>query len=100
MMATKSDDFTARMFEAINSMMLDVLAATARKDYEDRRRRQMQGQAKAKVEGRYKGRQEDVERNAGIAGMLDAGQSWSTIQAATGASRATIAKIAKRQRAA
>jgi uncharacterized protein YerC len=28
--------------------------------------------------------------------MLKAGQSWSTIQAATGCSRATIAKIAKR----
>ena len=35
-----SDDFTSRMFEAINSMLLDMLAAVARKDYEDRRRRQ------------------------------------------------------------
>jgi hypothetical protein len=34
------DDFTARMFDAINSMMLDMLAAVARKDFEDRRRRQ------------------------------------------------------------
>jgi DNA invertase Pin-like site-specific DNA recombinase len=76
--------------------LLDMLAAVARKDYEDRRRRQAQGQAKAKAEGKYKGRQEDTERNAGIAGMLAAGQSWSTIQAATGCSRATIAKIAKR----
>ena len=46
MMATpNSDDFTSRMFEAVNGMMLDVLAAVARKDYEDRRRRQAQGQA-------------------------------------------------------
>jgi DNA invertase Pin-like site-specific DNA recombinase len=38
-MATKSpDEFTARMFEAINSMLLDMLAAVARKDYDDRRR--------------------------------------------------------------
>jgi hypothetical protein len=43
------------------------------------------------------GRVEDVARNAGIASMLKAGQSWSAIQAATGCSRATIAKIAKRQ---
>src|SRR5262245_35208447 len=43
-MMTKSDDaFTARMFEALNAMMLDMLAAIARKDYDDRRRRQMQG---------------------------------------------------------
>jgi DNA invertase Pin-like site-specific DNA recombinase len=41
---------------AINGMLLDMLAAVARKDYDDRRRRQAQGQAKAKAEGRYKGR--------------------------------------------
>ena len=53
MMTTASADaFTTRMFEAINGMMLDMLAAVARKDYEDRRRRQAQGQAKAKAEGR------------------------------------------------
>ena len=99
MMAAKiGDDFTGRMFEAINGMLLDMLAAVARKDYEDRRRRQAQGQAKAKAEGRYRGRTEDVERNAGIASMIAAGASWSAIQAATGCSRATIAKIAKRQK--
>ena len=97
MMATNSaDEFTVRMFEAINGIMLDMLAAVARKDYDDRRRRQAQGQAKAKAEGRYKGRPEDAERNDGIARMLDAGQSWGSIQRETGCSRATIAKIAKR----
>ena len=97
MMAAKADEFTGRMFEAINNMLLDMLAAVARKDYDDRRRRQAQGQAKAKTEGKYKGRVEDVARNAGIASMLKSGQSYSAIQAAMGCSRATIAKIAKRQ---
>ena len=98
MMATNNaDEFTVRMFEAINRLMLDVLAAVARKDYEDRRRRQTQGQAKAKAEGRYKGRPEDTARNRDIAVMLAAEQSWSMIQRAIGCSRATIAKIAKRQ---
>jgi DNA invertase Pin-like site-specific DNA recombinase len=99
MAAKTADEFTGRMFEAINGMMLDMLAAIARKDYEDRRRRQMQGQAKAKAEGLYKGRPEDIARNDGIAAMLRAGQSWTTIQNATGCSRATIAKIAKRKAA-
>jgi len=99
MAARKVDDFTARMFDAINGMMLDVLAAVARKDYEDRRRRQAQGQAKARAEGRYKGRKENVARNAAIASMLKGGSSWSGIQVATGCSRATIAKIAKRETA-
>jgi DNA invertase Pin-like site-specific DNA recombinase len=77
-------------------MLLDMLAAIGRKDYEDRRHRQAQGQAKAKAEGLYKGRPEDTARNAGIVGMLNAGQSRSAIRAATGCSRATIAKLAKR----
>jgi len=50
-------------------MMLDVLAAVARKDYEDRRRRQAQGQAKARAEGKYKKRVENVARNSGIGPM-------------------------------
>jgi DNA invertase Pin-like site-specific DNA recombinase len=92
----KADAFTVRMFDAINQMMLDMLAAVARKDYEDRRRRQAEGQARAKAEGRYKGRPEDVKRNSGITQMLKSGLSWSQIQAATGCSRATVAKLSKR----
>jgi DNA invertase Pin-like site-specific DNA recombinase len=96
-MATgKVDDFTARMFEAINGMLLDMLAAVARKDFEDRRRRQMQGQAKAQAAGKYIGRPEDKRRNARIAGMLKAGASYTSIQVTFGCSRATVAKIAKR----
>lgn len=95
-LAVPSDEFTARMFTAVNGMMLDVLAAVSRKDYDDRRRRQAQGQAKAKAEGRYKGRKEDAERNAGIAGMMAHGATWSSIQKTARCSRATIAKIARR----
>jgi DNA invertase Pin-like site-specific DNA recombinase len=100
MASSTADEFTGRMFEAINGMLLDMLAAVARKDYVDRRRRQAQGQAKAKAEGLYRGRPEDVDRNDGIARMLAGGQSWGSIQSVTGCSRATIAKIAKRLKAA
>ena len=96
MVTGNGDEFTARMFDAINGMLLDMLAAVARKDYDDRRRRQAQGQAKAKVEGRYKGRPEDAERNAGIASLLAEGRSWSFIQDMTGCSRGPVAKVAKR----
>jgi DNA invertase Pin-like site-specific DNA recombinase len=95
-LAAPADEFTGRMFAAINGMLLDMLAAIARKDYEDRRRRQAQGIQRAKVAGAYRGRPEDTARNDGIAGMLKGGMSWSAIQAATGCSRATIAKVAKR----
>jgi len=93
--ATKPDDFTGRMFEAINAMLLDMLAAVARKDYEDRRRRQAQGQAKAKAEGRYKGRPADTKRHAAIADMLGRGMSWKSIMDATDCSRTTVAAVAK-----
>jgi DNA invertase Pin-like site-specific DNA recombinase len=95
-LAAPGDEFTARMFAALNAMMLDMLAAVTRKDYEDRRRRQAQGIVKAKAAGAYRGRPEDTARNAGIARMLRSGMSWTAIQGATGCSRATIAKVAKR----
>lgn len=96
MMTRDTDEFTSRMFEAVNAMLLDMLAAIARKDYDDRRRRQAQGIVKAKAEGRYRGRPEDAKRNAAIEKMLRAGQSWSSVIAATGASRSTLARLAKR----
>ena len=90
------DEFTGRMFTAVNAMMLDVLAAVARKDYDDRRRRQAEGTAKARASGLYKGRRENMARNDGIAAMLRAGSSWQQIRDATGCSRGTIAKVRKR----
>jgi DNA invertase Pin-like site-specific DNA recombinase len=98
-LAASGDEFTQRMFGAINGMMLDMLAAVARKDYDDRRRRQAQGILKAKANGKYRGRPENTDRNAGIGAMLRGGASWSAIQKATGCSRATINKIARRNAA-
>lgn len=45
------------MNKAINSMMIDMLAAIARKDHQNRRRRQAEGIKKAKEEGKYRGQQ-------------------------------------------
>jgi len=74
------EDFTARVVEAFNGMMLDMLAAYARKDYEDRRRRQARGIEKAKAEGVYRGRPENADRNEKIEELLRLGWSWSRIQ--------------------
>jgi DNA invertase Pin-like site-specific DNA recombinase len=95
-MMAVSDPTTARMFASINDMMLDMLAAIARKDYEDRRRRAAQGIEKAKAKGAYKGRKEDTERNALIQRHLKAGQSsWKEIMELVGCSRGTVAKQAE-----
>lgn len=87
------DETTQALLDAVNRMLLDMLAAVARKDYTDRRRRQAQGIEKAKTAGLYKGRKADTDRHAAIAGMLDKGMSWSQVQAATGASRSTIKRV-------
>jgi DNA invertase Pin-like site-specific DNA recombinase len=93
MMTTATDEMTSRMMEALNAMMLDMLAAIARKDYTDRKRRQAQGIAKLKAEGGYRGRKEDTKRNAAIMDMLRRGDSWNHIIAATGCSRSTLSRL-------
>jgi len=95
MMEDNQNDFTARMFEALNDMMLDMLAAIARKDYEDRRRRQKQGISKAKEAGKYRGRPADKKRNQRIIELLESGKSWNSIIELTGASRSTLSRLKK-----
>lgn len=97
--SSASGEFMGRMLSAINGMLLDMLAAVARKDYEDRRRRQDQGIAKAKAQGRYVGRALDTEKRADIRAMLDKGHSYSEIQRILETSRATIASVAKERAA-
>lgn len=65
-----SDEFTSRMLDAVNNMMLDMLAAIARKDYEQRRERQKQGINKAKQDGKYKGRPTDEKLHQKINELL------------------------------
>jgi DNA invertase Pin-like site-specific DNA recombinase len=87
------DEATQGLLDAVNRMLLDMLAVVARKDYTDRRRRQAQGIEKAKTQGLYKGRKADTERHAAIADMLSRGMSWSQVCAATGASRSTVKRV-------
>ena len=68
-----STEFMSSVLQSINSMMLDMLAAIARKDYKDRHNRQVQG----------------------IARLLKSGHSYSEIQATAECSRQLIAVIAK-----
>lgn len=97
MMVNSGDEFTSRMMQALNSMMLDTLAAIARKDYQDRRRRQAQGIALAKAEGKFKGRQIDIELHECVLRLRAAGLSYTEIQKTTKAARTTISRIIKMQ---
>jgi DNA invertase Pin-like site-specific DNA recombinase len=87
---TAADAFTSRMLGAINDMLLDMLAAVARKDYEDRRRRQNEGIAKAKAQGAYKGRGIDKDKHASILALLEKGNGIRETAKLLGVSTSTV----------
>lgn len=90
-----SIEFISSVLQVINPIMLDMLAAIARKDYEDRRNRQMQGIARAKLEGKYRGRRKDTDKRQIVASILTAGHSYSEIQSIAKCSPQLIADIVK-----
>jgi len=65
-----SDVFTDSILDALNGMLLDMLAAVARKDYESRRERQALGVQKAKALGKYKGKPINKELHQKITILL------------------------------
>ena len=88
-----ADDFTTRMLGAVNAMLLDMLAAVARKDYEDRRRRQAQGIEKAKAGGAYKGRATNEALHSHIAELLKEGKSIRKVAGLLGCSTNTVQRV-------
>ena len=79
----------------ITNLVLDLSAVFARRDYEQRRKRTMQGIAKAKQEGKFKGRPIDKEKREHIEILLKANATYKFIQEKTGYAPATIAKVSK-----
>ncbi|MFP6800132.1 MAG: recombinase family protein [Pseudomonas sp.] len=92
-----ADAFTARIIEAINGMLLDMLAAVARKDYDDRLRRQRQGIEKAKDDKRYQGKSIDQGKHAAILACLAKDMSIRETAQVTGTSTATVQRAKKLQ---
>ncbi len=73
MQDTKGDEFTGTMLRAINSMLVEMMAAIARKDYEQRRERQAQDIEKAKAAGKYQGRPVDIDLHKRVTELLGTG---------------------------
>lgn len=96
MRVESEDEFTGRMLDAVNNMMLDMLAAIARKDYEQRRERQAQGIVKAKSEGKYKGRPVDTELHSIVVALLEKDFSIRKTAEITGCAASTVQRIKSR----
>ena len=89
-----SDEFTRSMLKVVNGMMLDMLAAIARKDHEDRRRRQAEGIKKAKTEGKYRGRVADAQKHELIRTLrLAHGKSLRETARLAGVSKMTVIRV-------
>src|SRR5450830_974103 len=93
MQDTKGDEFTGRMLGAINSMLVEMMAAIARKDYEQRRDRQAQGIEKAKAAGKYQGRPVDVFIHTAITELLSAGLGIRATARHASCSTTTVLRI-------
>lgn len=93
MSAKSGDEFTNRMLGAISGLMVEMMAAIARKDYEQRRERQAQGIEKAKADGRYKGRPVDEDLHKRVKELLGAGLGIRAAARHAQCSTTTVLKI-------
>lgn len=93
MQDSKGDEFTGRMLAAINGMLVEMMAAIARKDYEQRRQRQALGIAKARAEGAYKGRPADEDLHRRVRELLAAGLGIRATARHACCSTTTVLKI-------
>ncbi|PHN43496.1 recombinase family protein, partial [Pseudomonas amygdali] len=90
MTAQSGDEFTDRMLAAINYMMIDMMAAIARKDYQQRRLRHIE---KAKASGVYKGRPVDAELRNRVRELLAAGLGIRAVARHAACSTTTVMKV-------
>ena len=81
------------MQAAINGMMIEMMAAIARKDYQQCRERQAQGIAKAKSSGAYKGRPIDSDLHKRVRELLAANLGIRATARHAGCSTTTVLKI-------
>jgi len=90
-----SESAMAPTAEKLTAMMLDVLEATPARAVEKKRGRHLEGIARAKARGKYKGRPVNRKKHEQILTLLDEGYSWTEVCAKTGASRSTVARVVK-----
>lgn len=94
MAGVNEETFAGRMQSAMNSMLLDMLAAIARKDYEDRVRRSKEGIDKAKlIPGKYTGRKVDHALHTRVKACLAQGMAIRKVAMVCSCSKTTVQNI-------
>ncbi len=98
-----TEEYTDVILNAINSMLLDILAATARKDYEDRKNKQSQGIEIAKAKGKYKGRKANEKLHQAIITLSKENNdgtklSINEIASALNTSKSTVCRVRRSQK--
>lgn len=93
MSAKTGDEFTQRMLGAISGLMVEMMAAIARKDYEQRRQRQAQGIEKARAAGKYRGRQPDEDLHKRVRELLAHGMGIRASARQAKCSTTTVLRI-------
>lgn len=91
--AKSGDEFTGRMLNAINCMLVEMMAAIARKDYEQRRIRQAQGIDKARAAGKYRGRPVDAALHKKVLDLLAHGHGIRATARHAPCSTTTVLRI-------
>ena len=93
----QGDEFTNRMQNAMNSMLLDILAAMARKDYDDRRRRQKEGIERRKARNtEYRATPDNSAQEQAIIQLLETGMKSKAIEQIVNCSRTTVWRTKKK----
>lgn len=90
-----SESAMAPMAEKLTGMMLDMVDALGLRESRQARKRHLEGIARARAQGKYRGRPVDRKKHRQILAMLRDGHSWSEVCAETGVSRSTIARAVK-----
>lgn len=89
---SSADDVDNRMVRVINEVLIEVLAAVTKRDYDQRRYLQAQGIAKAKKEGKFKGKKIDEKLYKAIISLSETGHTYQQIIDVLSCSSTTISR--------
>jgi DNA invertase Pin-like site-specific DNA recombinase len=81
------------VLESVQEMLLKLALQVARDDLEDRRERQRQGIEKAKVNGKYVGRQADTATHERIIALRLGGNSIARTAKLAGCSQSQVKRV-------